>query len=82
MPTPSVLESGGEEFPEPSVLPADDSRPLDNLNYIQSQVIQHHKRFCRSIPLIASENLVSPLAMEMFNTDLHNRYAEGLPGKR
>jgi glycine hydroxymethyltransferase len=32
--------------------------------------------------MIASENLISPLAREMMVTDLHNRYAEGLPGER
>jgi glycine hydroxymethyltransferase len=32
--------------------------------------------------MIASENLISPLAKEMLITDLHNRYAEGTVGKR
>jgi glycine hydroxymethyltransferase len=32
--------------------------------------------------LIASENLMSPLAREVQNSDLNNRYAEGLPFKR
>ena len=31
-----------------------------------------------SIPLIASENVMSPLALEMLLTDLGSRYAEGL----
>lgn len=32
--------------------------------------------------MIASENIVSPRVAEMLATDLHGRYAEGLPGKR
>jgi glycine hydroxymethyltransferase len=40
---------------------------------------QHYKN---SIPMIASENILSPLVREACNSDLHGRYAEGLPGKR
>ncbi len=43
---------------------------------------QHSARFERSIPLIASENLLSPYAKELLVSDLHSRYAEGLPGER
>jgi glycine hydroxymethyltransferase len=44
---------------------------------------QHHsKRFESAIPLIASENLLSPYAKELLISDLHSRYAEGLPGER
>lgn len=43
---------------------------------------KHNSWFKDSIPLIASENVMSPLAREVMNSDLHNRYAEGLPGKR
>ncbi|MCI4368231.1 MAG: serine hydroxymethyltransferase [Thermoplasmata archaeon] len=42
----------------------------------------HSKRFERAIPLIASENLLSPYAKELLISDLHSRYAEGLPGER
>ena len=42
----------------------------------------HNNWFKDSLPLIASENVLSPLAREVLNSDLHNRYAEGLPGKR
>jgi glycine hydroxymethyltransferase len=46
-------------------------------------VTRHHSaRFERAIPLIASENLLSPYAKEMLISDLHSRYAEGLPGER
>ncbi len=43
---------------------------------------KHNSWFRDSIPLIASENVMSPVAREVMNSDLHNRYAEGLPGKR
>jgi glycine hydroxymethyltransferase len=42
----------------------------------------HSQRFERAIPLIASENLLSPYAKELLISDLHSRYAEGLPGER
>ena len=43
---------------------------------------KHNSWFRDSIPLIASENVMSPLSREVQNSDLNNRYAEGLPGKR
>jgi glycine hydroxymethyltransferase len=42
----------------------------------------HSLRFERALPLIASENLLSPYAKELMISDLHSRYAEGLPGDR
>jgi glycine hydroxymethyltransferase len=39
-------------------------------------------QFRDGLPMIASENIVSPRVAEMLVTDLHGRYAEGLPGKR
>ena len=35
-----------------------------------------------SLPMIASENILSPMVARAVNSDLHGRYAEGLPGKR
>jgi len=32
--------------------------------------------------MIASENIVSPMVQKVITSDLHGRYAEGLPGKR
>lgn len=43
---------------------------------------EHSARFEHAIPLIASENLLSPYAKELLISDLHSRYAEGLPGER
>ncbi|MEM4095108.1 MAG: serine hydroxymethyltransferase [Thermoplasmatales archaeon] len=50
--------------------------------WIREKAIEHTNFFNNSIPLIASENLMSPLAKEMVISDLNNRYAEGLPGHR
>jgi glycine hydroxymethyltransferase len=49
---------------------------------VRSLTKEHNSWFKDSIPLIASENVMSPLAREVMNSDLHNRYAEGLPGRR
>ena len=49
---------------------------------IRSIARTHSARFERAIPLIASENLLSPYAKELLISDLHSRYAEGLPGER
>lgn len=49
---------------------------------VRSVAREHSSRFERSIPLIASENLLSPYAKELLISDLHSRYAEGLPGER
>jgi len=54
----------------------------EDAQWIQEQVKAHSKWFEESIPTIASENLMSPLAKEMMISDFHDRYAEGMPGKR
>jgi len=43
---------------------------------------EHHKFFNESIPLIASENIVSPAVKEALISDFGHRYAEGWPGER
>ncbi|MCJ2555053.1 MAG: serine hydroxymethyltransferase [Candidatus Thermoplasmatota archaeon] len=50
--------------------------------FIVDQVDRHHAWFQESLCLIASENVMSPLALEMYLSDFGHRYAEGLPGKR
>jgi glycine hydroxymethyltransferase len=50
--------------------------------WIREQVRAHNRWFEESLPMIASENVMSPLAKEMMVSDFHDRYAEGLPGKR
>jgi glycine hydroxymethyltransferase len=54
----------------------------DVVRSIRDTVKRHSSRFERSIPLIASENLLSPYAKELLISDFHSRYAEGLPGER
>ncbi|NLL95089.1 MAG: serine hydroxymethyltransferase [Thermoplasmatales archaeon] len=54
----------------------------EDAQYIRKNVIAHNKWFEECIPMIASENLMSPLAKEMLISDLADRYAEGMPGKR
>ncbi len=49
---------------------------------VRDAVRRHSTRFERAIPLIASENLLSPYAKELLISDFHSRYAEGLPGER
>jgi len=49
---------------------------------VRDLVRAHSSRFERSIPLIASENLLSPYVKELLISDLHSRYAEGVPGDR
>ena len=49
---------------------------------VRTLVRAHSERFEHAIPLIASENLLSPYAKELLISDLHSRYAEGLPGER
>ncbi|MDD3233003.1 MAG: serine hydroxymethyltransferase [Candidatus Methanomethylophilus sp.] len=55
---------------------------LEDAKYIRENVMAHNKWFEDCIPMIASENLMSPLAKEMLISDFADRYAEGLPGKR
>ncbi len=55
---------------------------LKNAMKIRELAMEHNEFFRRSIPLIASENIMSPMAMEMLLTDFGFRYAEGLPHHR
>src|SRR3972149_7866790 len=50
--------------------------------FIEEQGDRHHAWFSQSLPMIASENVISPLAREMLLSDFGDRYAEGLPGER
>ncbi len=51
-------------------------------DFISQMLDEHTDWFKNSIPMIASENLISPLGREMLMSDLCDRYAEGLPGDR
>lgn len=54
----------------------------DDARYIRDNVMAHNEWFDECIPMIASENLMSPLAKEVLISDFADRYAEGMPGKR
>ncbi|MEM0140697.1 MAG: serine hydroxymethyltransferase [Thermoplasmatales archaeon] len=58
------------------------SSNIQDALWIRQKAMEHTELFRNSIPLIASENVMSPLAKEMVISDLNNRYAEGLPGHR
>lgn len=53
-----------------------------NARYVRDRVVSHNRFFEESIPLIASENVISPLQREMLNSDFNGRYAEGWAGHR
>jgi glycine hydroxymethyltransferase len=54
----------------------------DEAEYIRTQAKKNNEFFSNSLPMIASENVLSPLCREMLITDFHGRYAEGTPGHR
>lgn len=54
----------------------------DEARYIRKQAKMNNEYYANSLPLIASENILSPLCKEMLITDFHGRYAEGTPGNR
>jgi glycine hydroxymethyltransferase len=54
----------------------------DEVEYIRKQAKLNNEFFANSLPMIASENVLSPLCREMLLTDFHGRYAEGTPGHR
>jgi glycine hydroxymethyltransferase len=66
------LNGGGEPM----------SKMRAEADYIVGEIDKHHEWFGDSLPMIASENLISPLAREMLVSDFCDRYAEGLPGER
>ena len=54
----------------------------DEVEYVRKQARLNNEFFANSLPMIASENVLSPLCKEMLITDFHGRYAEGTPGHR
>ncbi len=55
---------------------------IDNYKNIRELLIHHSEFFSSSIPLIASENIISPAVKEALISDFEHRYAEGWPGER
>ena len=57
----------------------------ENLRYadiVESSVKSSGELYRDGLGMIASENIVSPAVRDIVVSDLHGRYAEGLPGKR
>jgi len=57
----------------------------ENLRYaeiVESSVKASGELYRDGLGMIASENIVSPAVRDIVVSDLHGRYAEGLPGKR
>lgn len=54
----------------------------EDIAFIEDQVDRHHAWFAKCLPMIASENVISPLARELLLSDFGDRYAEGLPHER
>lgn len=55
---------------------------IDEAKFIQKQAKLNNQFFADSLPMIASENVLSPMCKELLISDFHGRYAEGTPGKR
>lgn len=55
---------------------------LESYKRIRELLMNHSIFFSESIPLIASENIISPAVKEALISDFEHRYAEGWPGER
>ena len=65
--------------PRPGSVPP---RDLTGLHEVRDLVRRHDAWRARTLNLIASENVLSPAAREVLDSDLLHRYAEGHPGGR
>jgi len=54
----------------------------ETVNRVLGAVDSSGRHYGSGFPMIASENVISPLVRQACDSDLHGRYAEGLPGKR
>ena len=55
---------------------------LSKANVVLEATTSSGKLYRDGLGMIASENIVSPMVQKIVASDLHGRYAEGLPGKR
>ena len=56
--------------------------PRESVNAVLTASAQSTNLYGHGLGMIASENIISPNVKRVINSDLHGRYAEGLPGKR
>ncbi|MCH1423038.1 MAG: serine hydroxymethyltransferase [Candidatus Poseidoniaceae archaeon] len=55
---------------------------LSKANAVLAAAASSGDLYRNGLGMIASENIVSPMVQKLVGSDLHGRYAEGLPGKR
>ena len=55
---------------------------LSKANIVLEATASSGELYRNGLGMIASENIVSPMVQKIVASDLHGRYAEGLPGKR
>ncbi len=60
----------------------DNGSPRDSVNRVLQATSNSARLYGHGLGMIASENIISPNVKRAINSDLHGRYAEGLPGKR
>ena len=56
--------------------------PRQSVDAVLAATKQSSRLYGHGLGMIASENIISPNVKRAINSDLHGRYAEGLPGKR
>jgi glycine hydroxymethyltransferase len=61
---------------------APDASSLEKANAVMKAAADSGDLYRNGLGMIASENIVSPMVQKIVASDLHGRYAEGLPGKR
>ncbi|DAC53477.1 MAG TPA: aminotransferase class I/II-fold pyridoxal phosphate-dependent enzyme [Candidatus Poseidoniales archaeon] len=61
---------------------APQSEHIGYAEIVQKAVKSSDALYRNGLGMIASENIVSPAVRDIVGSDLHGRYAEGLPGKR
>ncbi|MBS3816993.1 MAG: serine hydroxymethyltransferase [Candidatus Thermoplasmatota archaeon] len=54
----------------------------EDADYIYEQAKKHVEWFSKSLPMIASENIISPMARDLMLSEFQDKYAEGPPGDR
>ena len=62
--------------------PASTSAATETARRLIDAVHSSTELYRHGLGMIASENIISPMVRQAVNSDLHGRYAEGLPGKR
>lgn len=54
----------------------------EDADYVYEQAKKHVEWFSKSLPMIASENIISPMARDLMLSEFQDKYAEGPPGDR